>query len=215
MPLPSYGVLKARPVAAQRGTVHYHVRAVANGVHFRVSVSVQSDAPPSEVRYSVSQPFEHTLTSAAAGLALGFTALPRQSGGLALDFVRQPPFDRRALRLLPADRPGPNNDLEDVLGELVSRALRDPHALIYAFGSRWGLERHTPDRVFGFTPGNGVHDIHMNQGNSPSFLADDGVWQDGALLLQFTEPTVEWGGVFLAFQSQAWRTDDVHGHARR
>jgi len=215
VPIPSYGVLKARPVAARRGTAHFHIRVVASGVHFRVAVNVQSAEPPSEVRYIVRQPFEHPLTSLASKLPLGFSALTRRAGGLALDFVRQPPFERATMRLLPADRPGPNNDLEDVLGGLVSRALRDPRGLIYAIGSRWGPERHTPDRVFGFTPGNGVHDLHMNQGNSPPFLVDDGVWQDGALLTQLGTPVVEWAAVFLAFQSQTWRTDDVSGHARR
>jgi len=53
----------------------------------------------------------------------------------------------------------------------------------------------------------------MNQGSSPQFAADDGVWQDGALLIQLGAPAVEWAAVFLAFQSQAWRTDDVSGHA--
>jgi len=35
---------------------------------------------------------------------------------------------------------------------------------VYAFGERWGPEADRPDKVFGFSPGNGVHDIHMNQG---------------------------------------------------
>jgi hypothetical protein len=46
----------------------------------------------------------------------------------------------------------------------------------------------TRDKVFGFLPGNGVHDIHMNQGNSQEFRRDDGVWQDGGLLLSTPEP---------------------------
>jgi hypothetical protein len=57
-----------------------------------------------------------------------------------------------------------------------------------------------------------VHDIHMNQGNSPRFTRDDGVWQDGGLLLHFPGAD-RWVGVFLAFQSQAWHTDDATGHA--
>jgi len=66
--------------------------------------------------------------------------------------------------------------------------------------------------VFGFSPGNGVHDIHMNQGNAQQFLGDDGVWQDGGLLLSF--PALEqWVAILLAFQSQAWHTDDRTGHA--
>jgi hypothetical protein len=66
--------------------------------------------------------------------------------------------------------------------------------------------------VFGFSPGNGVHDIHMNQGNNGPFVRDDGVWQDGALLFHFADPD-QWAAIFLAFQSQAWHTDDTTGHA--
>ena len=52
----------------------------------------------------------------------------------------------------------------------------------------------------------------MNQGNSPRFQGDDGVWQDGALLIHFPAEA-RWVGIFLAFQSQAWHTDDATGHA--
>jgi hypothetical protein len=52
----------------------------------------------------------------------------------------------------------------------------------------------------------------MNQGNTGRFTADDGVWQDGGLLLRFPGDS-RWVAVFLAFQSQAWHTDDITGHA--
>jgi hypothetical protein len=52
----------------------------------------------------------------------------------------------------------------------------------------------------------------MNQGNSQRFRQDDGVWQDGGLLLHYPAQD-QWVGVFLAFQSQAWHTDDQTGHA--
>jgi hypothetical protein len=50
----------------------------------------------------------------------------------------------------------------------------------------------------------------MNQGNSGAFVRDDGVWQDGGLLLRLS-PGPDWVGIFLAFQSQAWHTDDTTG----
>ena len=50
----------------------------------------------------------------------------------------------------------------------------------------------------------------MNQGSVERFRRDDGVWQDGGLLLRLSG---RWVGIFLAFQSQAWHTDDVTGHA--
>ena len=51
----------------------------------------------------------------------------------------------------------------------------------------------------------------MNQGNVGKFISDDGVWQDGGLLFHFPERD-QWVGIFLAFQSQAWHTDDRTGH---
>jgi hypothetical protein len=52
----------------------------------------------------------------------------------------------------------------------------------------------------------------MNQGNSQQFRGDDGVWQDGGLLLHYPAQ-LQWVAIFLAFQSQAWHTDDQTGHA--
>jgi hypothetical protein len=51
----------------------------------------------------------------------------------------------------------------------------------------------------------------MNQGSAGRFADDNGVWQDGGLLLHY--PTAnQWVAFFLAFQSQAWHTDDATGH---
>jgi hypothetical protein len=52
----------------------------------------------------------------------------------------------------------------------------------------------------------------MNQGNVGRFAQDDGVYQDGGLLLHFPS-SQQWVAIFLAFQSQAWHTDDRTGHA--
>jgi uncharacterized protein YukJ len=79
------------------------------------------------------------------------------------------------MRAVPATAPGSDNDLADKLDRFVARAAADPAARVCAFGQRWGPEQGTPDEVFGFAPGNGIHDIHMNQGNSQQFRRDDGV----------------------------------------
>jgi hypothetical protein len=52
----------------------------------------------------------------------------------------------------------------------------------------------------------------MNQSNAGPFAADDGVWQDGALLLHFPGAAEQWVAIFLKFQSQGWHTDDQTGH---
>jgi hypothetical protein len=116
------------------------------------------------------------------------------------------------MRTLPSLIPGPDNDLSDRLDHFVSRAQADPEARVYAFGERWGPESGTRDKVFGFLPGNGIHDIHMNQGNAGRFTGDNGVWQDGGLLIHYPAQS-QWVAFFLAFQSQSWHTDDQTGHA--
>ena len=216
MPLARYGVLAGRVVArrAEGGTdtPHFQIHIRGGEVDFRVAVNVLSKQHPSELLYLADEAFRHPVVQELAGLADGFTLLPSQPGGLALDFIRANLFDRLAMRPVPATAPGPDNDLADKLDHFVERAAADPAARVYAFGQRWGPEATTRDKVFGFLPGNGVHDIHMNQGNSQQFRGDDGVWQDGGLLLQFPAHD-QWVGIFLAFQSQAWHTDDRTGHA--
>jgi hypothetical protein len=117
---------------------------------------------------------------------------------------------------MPATQPGPDNDLADLLAHYVDRAVADPTARLHAFGQRWGPEQGVPDKIFGFAPGNGIHDIHMNQGNVGAYTRDDGVFQDGGLLLEFPGTaggSPQWVAIFLAFQSQSWHTDDATGHS--
>jgi uncharacterized protein YukJ len=215
MPLNAYGVLIARPLERRRegssDTPHFQIHAVDGDVHYRIAINVKSQESPSELLYLLDQDFRHPLTAQLGDLASGWHPLASRPGEGGLDFIRANLFDPALMRPLPADVSGPDNDLADLLHHYVARAIADPAAALYAFGQRWGPEPQ-PDKVFGFTPGGGVHDIHMNQGNTGQFQRDDGVWQDGALLIHFpAEP--RWVGIFLAFQSQAWHTDDVTGHA--
>jgi uncharacterized protein YukJ len=214
MPLNSYGVLVGRAVDRRRegGTdsPHYQIRIDAAGTSYRIAVNVLSQESPSELLYLVNDDLRHPLTASLATLGAGWNPLPSRPGGAALDFIRGNLFSRSDARALPPDVAGPDNDLADFLDHYVGRAIADPAALVYAFGERWGPESGKRDKVFGFKPGNGVHDIHMNQGNSARFRGDDGIWQDGGLLLRIDG---RWIAIFLAFQSQAWHTDDVTGHA--
>ncbi|MET8975163.1 DUF2278 family protein [Streptomyces sp. NPDC004539] len=216
MPLKTYGVLIARAVDTRRegGTdsPHYQIHlADESGTHYRVSVNVLSQERPSELLYLVDDDFTHPVTTRLTGLTAGWTKLPAGPGGPNLDFVRGNLFDPADLRTLPPDVSGPDNDLADLLDHYVSRAIDTEGARLHVFGERWGPETGVKDKVFGFLPGNGVHDIHMNQGNSKRFQKDDGVWQDGGLLIHFPAEN-RWIAIFLAFQSQAWHTDDVTGH---
>jgi uncharacterized protein YukJ len=214
MPLERYGVLKGKAIEVRLGagqTPHYQVRIVDDTTDYRIAINVKSQLAPSEVEYLVVEHYQHPITAMAEQLPLGFTPLRSAPGSGALDFIRSNPFDRSQMRPLPANVPGFDNDLNDKIDRVMQRALADEHALVHAFGQRWGPEPTTKDKYFGFLPGNGIHDIHMNQGNSGRFVQDDGVYQDGGLLIHFPDQQ-EWVGAFLKFQSQAWHTDDVTGH---
>jgi uncharacterized protein YukJ len=217
MPLKEYGVLAARAIARHRegavDTPHYqlHLQDV-QGTDYRAAVNVLSSESPSELLYLVNDNFQHPILEQLPSIAAGWTPLPSHPGGPNLDFIRGNLFDPAQMRLLPPDLQGPDNDLADLLDHYVQRAIGDAQAVVYVFGQRFGPEPGIPDKVFGFEPGNGVHDIHMNQGNSAKYHKDDGVWQDGGLLLHFPSES-RWVAIFLAFQSQAWHTDDATGHA--
>jgi uncharacterized protein YukJ len=216
MGLRSYGVFAGQVLGARaegsQDSPHFQVHLQGGGEEFRIAVNVLSQLSPPELLYVAVEQFSHPMTSAVAQLPDGFTEVARAPGGVALDFIRGNLFDRADLLPMPASAPGPDNDLADRLDHFTRRAAQDPTARVFAFGERWGPEQGVEDKVFGFLPGQGVHDIHMNQGNSGRFTSDDGVWQDGGLLFHFPDAN-QWVAVFLAFQSQSWHTDDETGHA--
>jgi len=214
MPLHDYGVLKGRPINKRLGagqSPHYQVHIIDDTTDYRIAVNVKSKLSPSELLFIVDEHFEHPITQDLQDFTHGFTTIISEPGGVGLDFIRGNLFDPGKMVPLAHEIPGPDNDLNEKINHFVERAINDSDAVIYAFGERWEPEQNKKDKYFGFKPGNGIHDIHMNQGNVGRFVSDDGVWQDGGLLFHFPEQN-QWVGVFLVFQSQAWHTDDRTGH---
>lgn len=213
MPLNQYGLLKGKAIEVRLGagssSPHYQVRIVDDTTDYRIAINVKSALSPSEVEYVIVENFQHPITEVVEAMDLGFTPLAPKPGSGALDFIRGNLFDRTLMKPLPANVPGFDNDLNEKINGIMQRAVAMEDAVVYAFGERWGPENGKKDKYFGFLPGNGIHDIHMNQSNVGQFIKDDGVWQDGGLLVQFG---AEWIGIFLKFQSQGWHTDDTTGH---
>ena len=115
-------------------------------------------------------------------------------------------FKPSAFKPVPPDAPGADNDLKDKVEAASVKAMRQPGSLVHALGQKWGPKPDKQDRYFRFLPGNGLHDIHMNQGNAGKYRKDNGVYQDGALIFQY--PGGAWLAFFFAFQSQSFQTDD-------
>ncbi len=212
VPLADYGVLKA-PVSERRTATdrspHYQLLCVAGSARWRVAINARSTVAPSEIAYAVISPFTHPWADRAAALPDGFTALKTRSAAAGgLDYVRGNLAQPAQFKALPLSAPGASNDLNDLLDFHLRALIGQSSARIVAFGTTWGPES-TADEIFGFKPGRGIHDIHQNQGNVGDFVGDDGVWQDGGLLIHAAGT---WTAILLRFQSQAWHTDDHTGH---
>ncbi|MBX2813544.1 MAG: DUF2278 family protein [Myxococcales bacterium] len=213
MALKNYGVLKGKAkdfALDDDASPHIELLLEADEVKHRVAINVRSKIAPHDLLYLKREPFLHPVTRALHSLPQGLTDIRDQHPNLALDYVRGQLFSREEMEVAPFTRVGPHNDLRDFIEPLIQRGLEDPNLSFYAFGEAWGPEISSPDRYFGFSPGRGIHDIHMNQGSSGRFRSTNGSRQDGALIVHFEEED-RWVAVFLAFQSQSWDTDPATG----
>ena len=211
MPIP-YGVLKATVVGHLRDADddHYQILTRAGNSLFRIAVNVQSSLKPPDLLFQSLTTLPAPLTKQLAALKAGFTKLPPKAGGLAQDFVRGGIVKPNKFTVVPGDTPGADNDLKDKMEDAVVAAVDQEGSIVYAFGARWGPESKN-DQYFKFQPGNGIHDIHMNQGNDKKHAGDDGVFQDGCII--FGYPGGKYRAFFMAFQSQSFQTDNKTGHA--
>jgi uncharacterized protein YukJ len=217
MSLKRYGVLKCKAVDSRLEreddkSPHYQVLAKDTRDEYRLAINVKSVQAPVDVRYLVDDNFEHPIINQLLNLELGFTEIKeseRKAGGIALDYIRGNLFSPNQLKALPANAPGQEDDLHDIIDLFVKRSLNNANADLYVFGEPWGPEDKA-DKIFGFKPGRGVHNIHMNQGSSGRFSQDNGVFQDGGLFIHFQERN-QWLAAFFAFQSQSFHTDDRTG----
>ncbi len=215
MPITNYSVLVGDPVSGKVVTgasTHYQITMNAPGGPFTVAVNIQS-VDGSEVLYAIEEEFTPPDIAGLLALPMGMTALKSVPGGLALDYVRSQVsgmqmIAREQMTLLP-QRSSKGNQEEQMLAQARSAALQnavitllnmtiaDKDGVIYAFGSSYA----DAGKV------DGIHDIHMNQGNPVNnHGGDNGIWQDGALLIHLPSKAT-WTAVFIAFQTESWTTD--------
>lgn len=217
-----YGVLRGRAIAGKKeldsNAPHYQVHIDGGDFAYRIALNVRSIQKPFDLLFLIDDNFQHPITDKLDNFKVGFTKIAeseRKAGGIALDYIRANLFKVEDLKPLPFNLPGENNDLNELIDSYIQRAI-ETQAVIYAFGEPWGLDKEEPaDKIFNFKPGRGIHNIHMNQGNSGSFARENGVYQDGGLLIHFPSAIASqerWIAAFFAFQSQSFHTDDCTGN---
>ena len=202
MPITNYSVLVGDPVSGRvvdGRSPHFQITMQAEGGPFTVAVNIES-VDGSEVLYAIKQGFTPPDPEALLALPMGMHALMSAPGGLALDYVREriagePMITREEMQLLP--KPGAGSGasaLQEAVVDLLHQTIADNDGVIYAFGSAYADGGQV----------DGIHDIHMNQGNPPhNHASDNGAWQDGALLIHLPAQNT-WTAVFLAFQTESW-----------
>jgi uncharacterized protein YukJ len=201
MPVPGYGVLKGRPTSRQvqgpRGRApHLHIALDAGGDQFDIAVNILS-SDGSDILYHVNHAFAPPHANDLLQLGAGRTLLA-PNNPLALDFIREKLVSKADMIELSARdaKRLTDSDLHNEIDDMVVRAIQDSESQFFAFGSKF------PD---------GIHDIHMNQGNpAGDFSSDNGTFQDGAIFVYFPGDE-RWLAAFIAFQSESWNTDD-HGN---
>ena len=211
----AYGFVKAKmtsPPRLQSKPVHHdnmeeiqyhlHFALDVDGADWDIAANVGTDDAADLLKYKIVRNFQHpiveTLRSAPAGKTTltGICTLP------ALDFLRSTILDDTG-GWLASDvlDGGPGQEPPTQLNALISKAFDNKND-VYVFGRF-------------YTDGNGVHDVHMNQGSRKRYIHRTGddtndhndIWQDGALMLDFG--VAGWVAYFSAFMQQSVPTDEL------
>ena len=216
----NYSVLKGKINTfkpAPSGNPHLWMLIDAGSESFFATLNVQSskDLPGAPVAESyldffVDEDFQHPIVSRLKDdLQPGLVTQARSYAAGAVDYVKGNLFDPRNMRVLPNQGNGSGNDLVDRLSALFGLAQQQNDDIVIV-GSQFQTTRGQTDAVFGMTPAYGIDNTHMAQGDPPAIdrsLHENGTWHDGAIfLLSTTSDRVT--AIFLAFQTQAWQTDD-------
>lgn len=190
---------------------HGHIKfddgKTTHGRLWDAAVNVKSKSVDSRLVYWVNRdiPASHPLIAPLADLPFGITR-GKNPGPPGLDFLRGAAkgiIDISKGLLLHGTKPGPDNDILDFVNPILNQAVAaGKNADLYLFGEP-------------YSDGMGIHDIHMNQGNKGKWADDNGVWQDGAIIIHFKDGSHDgkghWEGIFLAFAVQTPETDAKGG----
>ena len=134
---------------------------------------------------------------------------------IVLDYIRSNLFNMDEFRPAPT-----TTDLNEELHKYITKA-KEQNSDIYIFGDLYpvgckGKEGRAERLLLLKENGpKGIHDIHMNQGNSgkSEWIENSGVYQDGGVLIHFnSEEEERWDAIFLKFEEQCTENYDETGH---
>jgi uncharacterized protein YukJ len=227
----NYGVLRGSIIDAipyQSGADHYQIEVQADEL-YRIAVDVYSQIAGGHKHYSPNgnnqldtnrevmfyqvENFTHPILSELLNFKPGFTGKVNMPAALCLDYlsINPPLFPLDEMKVVaPKSNTGPGDDLNDDIDPVVQKAKKNPNAEVFAFGSGWDDNapgaKPDPQIYFKPNPSLGIHDIHMNQGDTGFEAKYNGRNQDGALFFYFKD-TATWTAMFFKFQNQSTDND--------
>jgi len=229
----NYGILRGSIIDAiphEQGADHYQIEVQTADNIYRIAVDVYSQIAGSsrhyssyginqldtsrEVMFYKDENYNHPVLAALSACPQGFTVKQNMDNALYLDYLRYKPalFPIDEMKVVPPkNADGSGDDLNDDIDPWIQQAKGNPNAEVFALGSGWddNAAGGHPDAhpYFNPNPSLGIHDIHMNQGDTGHEAQYNGTWQDGALFIHFTD-TNKWIAMFFRFQNQSTSTDD-------
>jgi len=181
---------------------HLHFSMQIDGGNWDVALNVGTTDSDDLLKFKLVYDFRHTIITTLAAAPAGAQTLTDQESLPAFDFLRSDVLtntgDWRDSDIMDgSEAPEPVASLK----RLLTNAKQNNFD-VYVFGRF-------------YSEGDGIHDTHMNQGSSGSFIhrdSDDSndhndIWQDGALLVDLGQP--EWAAYFAAFNQQLVPTDNL------
>jgi uncharacterized protein YukJ len=212
------GKVHAFAPAAPATNPHLWVILEAGGRLWFATINVRSDkGPPGEsvgksyLYYCIDSDFRHPIAPSILARPAGLSPVERSYAGGALDFQRGALFDPRAMRVLPMAGEGGDNLTQRLTA--ILQVAKTQGSDIFFYGNAFHKDNpHQTDAAFGYTPDtpSGIDNIHMVQGDPKAIdqrVRENGIWHDGACFI-WDDSAKRMTGAFLAFQTQAWHTND-------
>lgn len=210
-----YGFVKCKVISdpvmkpsRHRHEIQYHlhanlsVRKDGASTTWDTAINVGTNDADDLLKYKFAFDYAHPILATLRAAPPGFTDLTGTSTLPALDFLRSNILNgtgpwRMSDPMDGSDTPDPAATLKRLL-----KSAQKLNADVYIFGRT-------------YIEGDGIHDIHMNQGSGGNFVNDgvdndndhNDIWQDGAVLLDFGRP--QWSAYFTTFTQQMVPTDNL------
>ncbi|MGO9174353.1 MAG: DUF2278 family protein [Rhodomicrobium sp.] len=181
---------------------HLHFALDVGGADWDIAANVGTNNAADLLKYKIVQNFHHPIVETLRTAPAGKTSLTGTCTLPALDFLRSTILDGTGGWLQSDVLDGsPGQEPPTQLDAFLSKAF-DNKDDVYVFGRF-------------YTDGNGVHDVHMNQGSRGRYIHRAGddrndhndIWQDGALMLDLG--VAGWVAYFAAFMQQTLPADEL------